>query len=276
MNLILDITEKIEKAFQKLWPYQDQKEILRTREMGEEANYFAKLALMSEEERQSHLLKAAEKGEATEKQRAIFREVGYEITDQLNRLSPETYPREDPETPKLMYDFLRRFSLAYSKQGKQRSAGPILEYLLAADYDHAFWLWNEWIGACMAQQDFESTESLIAVATDGSTPAAHHFATRAGTYKPHLMAAKAMIALRRDGDLKLAHEIANNARLTFGESKVAIEAFRGIEYIRQEVAAGRAQIAMSTGKKTKDDIVALMDRRVPAAALITGKWNDEE
>ena len=276
MNLILDITEKIEKAFQKLWPYQDQKEILRTREMGEEANYFAKLAHMSEEERQSHLMKAAEKGEATEKQRAIFRDVGYEITDQLNRLSPETYPREDPETPKLMYDFLRRFSLAYSKQGKQRSAGPILEYLLAADYDHAFWLWNEWIGAYMAQQDFESTESLIAVATDGSTPAAHHFATRAGTYKPHLMAAKAMIALRRDGDLKLAHEIANNARLTFGESKVAIEAFRGIEYIRQEVAAGRAQIAMSTGKKTKDDIVALMDRRVPAAALITGKWNDEE
>lgn len=295
MNLIDSVAENIEAHFKKLWPYQDQGEFIRTREIAKEGEYFRSLAKLSEQERQERLklglkpddesfklpelqaeiAKAGGKLLSVEEQSKLFKQVGYDITDELNRLTPSTYPKDDPETPGKMVAFLTRFSKSYTKEGKQRSAGPILEYLLAADYDWAFWLWGEWISACLAVDDHASAEALIAAATDGSTPASTQFAQRGGPYKPKLMVAKAMIALRRDGDLDLAHQISNNARLNFGESHDAIQAFRGIEYLRQEVDAKRLTIAMNTGKNGHK-VHELVDARVPAAALLTGKWGEDE
>lgn len=295
MNLIDSVAENVEAHFKKLWPYQDQGEFIRSREIAKEGEYFRSLAKLSEQERQERLAQGLEKDDASykspalqaeiekasakllsaEEQSKLFKETGYAISDELNRLTPSTYPKDDPETPKKMVEFLTKFSKSYTKEGKQRSAGPILEYLLAADYDWAFWLWGEWISACLAVDDHTSAEALIAAATDGSTPASTHFAQRGGPYKPKIMVAKAMIALRRDGDLDLAHQISNAARLNFGESYDAIQAFRGIEYLRQEVDAKRLTIAMNTGKNG-GKVHELVDTRVPANALLTGKWEKDE
>lgn len=289
MNLIDDVSEKIVAEFRRLWPYQKQVEFFRSREIAKEGEFFRKLAEMSEKERQSAIdagmtperaLDAAKAkvADAADNevdyvaQKALFVEVGNNISDQLNRLSPDTYPEEDAETTGKMVDFLTQFSKAYSKEGKQRSAGPILEYILAADYDHAWWLWDKWIGACIAVGDHESAEGLIAAATDGSTPASTTFARGGGRFKPKIMVAKAVIALRRDGDLELAHTIANAARLSFGESRDAIRCFRGIEHIRQEVAKGGCAIEMNTGPNG-GVVHEIVNKRVPAAALLTGKWD---
>lgn len=274
MNLILDVAEKIETQFRRLWPFQHQQEFFRSREIAKEGEYFKTLsearrhtdALKPDEETPvkaflaAEVAKATEKTTSTEEQRRIFREVGQAISDEFGRLTPETVTRETPEVAKDLVELLTRFSKSYSKEGKQRAPDALLEYMLALDYDHVFWLWDLWIKACTAVGDYLSAEGLMAAATDGTTPASTHFAQRAKRYQPSLMVSKAMIALHRDGDVERAYEIANNARITFGASPDAVGCYKAIATLKRDSDEGRLLVASA---------------RVPTVALITGKWENE-
>lgn len=299
-NLIDDVAEKVVSELKKLWPFQNQREFVRSKALAAERAEFEALsqvvsvanrsdadlrrlrdetgkalADLTEErrlailDRDARLAKAQESANADSGRRKIQAAVNDAVCDQLNRIHPGNYPREEPETAQRMYDFLTAFSKAYAKEGRQSSGDMVLEYILAADYDHAFWLWSEWIAACLAVGDRTSAEALIASATNGSTPAAHAFATRAGQFQPKLMVAKAVIALRFDGDLRLAHQIAENAKNNFGDSADATGLYRSTRHLTGEVEAGRLKIA--SGKKG----IAQIERLVPATALLTGNWDNE-
>ena len=311
MNLIDEVAAAVEVAFKRLWPFQGESEIVRDVEAAEERRQAEERSRLFQAEREkarphvsqlgfmvdnvfqaaafeAHLdglahkalaagadLAAAE--EVTRK--ALARKEAVRLTTSdvavaLQRLSPETYPREDPETPSKMHEFCARFARAYSKEGKVRSAAAIVEYLLASDYDHAFWLVSEWIAACVALGDHTSAEAFGAALTSGESACAHHFATRGGSARPRLMVAKALIALQRDGDVDQAHEIAKAAKQTFGDSREAIGAFRAISYVKQEVDAGRLTLEYKPDGHGGYAVLGL-ERLVSPRGLLTGKFNEE-
>lgn len=302
-SLIEEVSEKISTEFKRLWPFQHEGEFVRSRELSRESLAQAEVSaahqllaedqkvalagLDGEEERREYLSrrvraavvveKATERAKTTldrqNERQAIGKEVGWNVSDQLNRLTPDTFPADDPETPRQMYDFLTAFSKSYAKEGKQSSAYMIVEYLLACDYDHWAWLWSRWIASCVAIGDRNSAESLVAAVTDGQTPAAHSFATKGGRFKPMLMATKAMIALRFDGDVEKAHRIACAAKDTFGDSREATQVYHALAYLKQEQDQGRLLIERKPDGRIS---VAMIDRVVPASALLTGKFGSEE
>lgn len=278
MSLILDVAAKVEAEFRRLWPYQDQGEFFRSREIEKEGRYYRSLsearahtdALQAGEtsEVKSFLEAEVKKAEAktlsAEEQRSLFREVSQNVSDLFCQITPDSIGKETPEVAGQLVELLTRFSKAYSKQGKQRSADSLLEYMLAMDYDHAFWLWERWIAACVAVGDYVSAESLIAAATDGTTPAATHFAQRARRFQPNLMVSKALIALHRDNDVERALEIAHNAKNAFGHSTEAVGAYQAITTYKEREE--RRQIAAKHTEKTE---------KVPLAGLLTNKWETE-
>ncbi len=269
MGLITDVTEKIEAQFKRLWPYQSENEFARVKQLGAEYKRFEELSAISaipeaersteqREKYDSEVKKAEAHQKRQEERGGVQGAVCEAITDQLNRLTPDSFPREDPEVAKDMVDFLTRFGRSYTKEGKQRSAGPILEYLLSMDYPYAFWLWRQWIAALIATGDLESADLLIAAATDGSTPASHHFATRGGSWKPSFMIAKAQIVLMRDGDLKLAASIVENARLTFSGSREVSEAYKRLSVVQRKVDAG--ELRLEIGKNSASGLYEIKDK----------------
>lgn len=286
-SLIEDVADNIERLFREMWPYQDQQAPMKSRE-NEVIRCLVRDLTVSEEDmqklpeaEQSRIRLVRENELAAQKRLdeavAKVREISGRIADELSRLTEDTYPRNDPATPGLMYDFLLRFSKAYTREGKQRSAGPILEYLYTA-CDHAYWLWREWIASCMAVGDMASAERLLAVLTDSSASStqAHRFNAEGGKYKPSVMVAKGMIALKRDGDLLLAHKYAEAARSSFAEAPEAIHFYHAINYVKQEVDEGRLKLThIATGKNGKE-VREQLDQMIPPVALLTGKWTSEE
>jgi len=282
-NLIEEVTENVEALFKELWPYQDQQAPMKAREMDRLTEVTRCLALskreiskLPKEERERVLgVRSAEEESQRliEEGRKKTREVSGRVSDELARLTEDTYPRRDPRTPQLMYDFLLRFSRSYTKEGKQRSAGPLLEYLYTA-CDHAYWIWREWIAACMAVGDRSSAERLLAVLTDGqaSSTQAHRFCTEGGQHRAFVVVTKGVIALKFDGDLETAEKYARTAKLCFAEQPEAIQFARAISYVRQEVNAGHLQLDhVATGR---DGAAAKerLDGVIPPTALLTGKW----
>jgi hypothetical protein len=286
-SLIEDVADNIERCFKEMWVYQDQQTPMKARENVAIIEMTRDLALTKEEldgkapEERERIEKVRAR-EAAEQIRLVaatakVREVSGLITDELSRLTEDTYPRSDPATPERMYDFLMRFSKAYTKQGKQRSAGPILEYLYSA-CDHAYWLWREWIASCMAVGDHASAERLLAVLTDSSASSsqAHHFNAEGGRYKATVVIAKGLIALKRDGDIATALKYAEVARLTFAEQPEAIGFYHAINYVKQEVDAGNLQLSHLQTGRNGSGVRKQLDTMIPKVALLTGKWTEEE
>jgi len=286
-SLIDDVAENIERLFKEMWPYQDQQAPMKSREnaliraMTEDLSLtpeaLAKLPV--EEQERIEGVRKHEDGEQKllEEARLKVRDISGRIADELSRLTEDTYPRSAAETPQQMYNFLLRFTKAYTKEGKQRSAGPVLEYLYSS-CDHAYWLWREWIAACMAIGDITSAERLLAVLTDSSASStqAHRFNAEGGKYKPSVVVAKGMIALKRDGDLQLAMKYAETARTAFAEAPEAIEFYHAINYVKQEVDAGNLQLShIATGRNGKA-VREQLDLMIPPVALLTGKWKTED
>jgi hypothetical protein len=285
-SLIEDIAENIERLFREMWPYQDQQSPMKVSENEKITAITRDLSITPEEleklpaEEQSRIAGVREREkkaqEEIEKARLKVREINEKITHELSRLTEETYPRHDPKTPERMYDFLLRFSRVYTRKGKQRSAGPILEYLYTA-CDHAYWLWKEWIAACIAVGDTTSAERLLAVLIDGnaSSSQAHRFNAEGGMFKSFVVVTKGMIALKRDGDLQLACKYAETARNFFAESPEAINFYHAINQVKEEVESGRlklSHIAAGRGRRIKE----LLDAIIPPVALITGNWKSED
>ena len=108
------------------------------------------------------------------------------ILASFNRLRPATYPKDDPETPRLMYELLSRIARSYASEGVVRSAGPILEYLLKS-IDHTWWLWRQWISSCLVVGDYASAECLLVAAQEHT-----EFAGARG-HHGHWLCAKALI-----------------------------------------------------------------------------------
>ena len=286
-SLIVEVADNIENLFKEMWPYQDQQTPMKVREhdalhaaAASLALSDADLALMSPEDRERTLSARSKENEAQtrlEKARLKVREISGKVSDELSKLTEDTYPRRNENTPAEMYDFLLRFSRSYTKEGKQRSAGPILEYLYSS-CDHAYWLWREWIASCMAVGDLSSAERLLAVLTDGSASStqAHRFNAEGGLHKPFVVISKGLIALKRDGDLQLAQKYAETARLSFAEAPEAINFYHAIGHVAQEVEDGNLDLKClmtgRNGQKTK----ALLDSMIPPRALINGRWQAEE
>lgn len=286
-NLIEDVAERIESFFHEMWRYQDQQTPMKVREHNDLLAVMKDLSIPKEKfdqlpEEEQRRIERVRRSEELEQKRlaeatAKAKEISGKITDELSRLTEDTYPRNDPDTPGKMYDFLQRFSQSYTKAGKQRSAGPLLEYLYTA-CDHAYWLWREWIASCIAVGDMQSAERLLAVLTDSSASStqAHKFNAEGGKYKPVVCVAKGLIALKRDGDLDLAKKYAEVARLSFAESAEAIGFYHAINYVQQEVAAGRLQLTSLQAGRNGNQAREQLDTMVPPKALLTGKWVEEE
>lgn len=284
-SLIVEVTENVERLLMEMWPYQGQQSPMKTSEhhlmevsikdsgytqkeidnLGETERLRVIASRIREEDGQTSLKAATEK----------VREISPKVSAELSRLTEDVYPRDDPRTPKEMYDFLLRFSKAYSKKGKQRAAGAILEYLYTS-CDNAFWIWREWIAACMAIGDYSSAERLIAVLIDGSASStqAHRFNAEGGLHKPFVLISKGLIALKRDGDLPLAIKYADTGRQTYAEAPEAIQFYRAVNYVAQEVEDGSLDIRCLATGRNGVSVKKQLDDMIPPKALITGKWTE--
>jgi len=172
------------------------------------------------------------------------------ILASFNRLRPATYPKDDPETPRLMYELLSRIARSYASEGVVRSAGPILEYLLKS-IDHTWWLWRQWISSCLVVGDYASAECLLVAAQEHT-----EFAGARG-HHGHWLCAKALVHYSRDEDIELAIDYADRARRFFGDSAEGPSLWKALRNLDKH--NGHAQ---------------LTDEHSPAKALITGDWND--
>jgi hypothetical protein len=286
-SLIEDVASNIERLFREMWPYQNQQAPMKAREnealraMAEDLAFTPQQLAEKSPDEQARIaaVRTHEEGEQKllEEARLKVRDISGRIADELSRITEDTYPRNAADTPQQMYSFLLRFTKAYTREGKQRSAGPVLEYLYSS-CDHAYWLWREWIAACMAIGDMTSAERLLAVLTDSSASStqAHRFNAEGGKYKPSVVVAKGMIALKRDGDLQLACKYAEVARSQFAEAPEAIHFYHAINYVKQEVDEGRLLLShIATGRNGKE-VREQLDTMIPPVALLTGKWTKDE
>lgn len=246
MHLVDEIAENIEGALKKLWPYQHLQEAVTSSERRALEKLLEEVMVLPPDSRERRL---TEESKYHAKLVETIREVSATVTKELNRLNPGTLPKGS-DTPEKLYGLLCRFSRAYAVQdeGKVSSAERINIYLLSASYDHAWWLWNLWIGAAIAVGDFETSEYLLEVEKDS-----HDFAKYAKRFHPHYMHAKAMICLKRDEDVQAALEWSGRAKGAYGDGE-SVKIFRAIQAVSNE--------------KT------LTTDHVPAVALITGNWGE--
>lgn len=258
MSRITEVADAVEAEFKKLWQYQSEHEFVRADVLEADlvrTERLSKIAATPPSERTPEDVKelhdALDAGEKLQskqnEQKSAYKRCNLAVAERLNQLTPSTFDKDDAKAPEELYEFLTRFSKSYTQAGKQRSAAPLLEYLLACDYPHAFWLWRQWIAACLAVGDHESADRLIGAATDGSTPASHQFATRGGAWKPAFSVAKAQIFLLRDGDLDKAREVVENARLQFSGSIEVTEARKALGYLARKVEKGELSLEMKRG-----------------------------
>jgi len=237
MGLIADVAKEVADHLRALHPYQG---IQQTVSEGPEPNREIDPA-------------------ALEAMQNTFSTVNNGITEALNKLTPDTFPHGDPNAAVEMHAFLCEFARSYSVPGRVRSADPILAYLLTS-IDHTFWLWRQWISASLAVGDFEAAENLLDAAQES-----HEFSDAKG-HHAHWLCAKAIIYLRRDGDIDLAFEVANRARLSFGGSPESTKLYKALRMIRKEMdATGHHQIKLDN-----------VDKLMPPHALLTGDWNGQE
>jgi len=176
------------------------------------------------------------------------REINTSISEELNRINPQTV-QITKETAAEFYNLLDVIAVGYGKEGFRRNAQAILRYLETC-IDHYFWLYRQFLAACLAMGDFESAESLLEAIQDHP-----QFANAKGVHAT-LYVGKSLIYANRDKDLKKALEWAGYARDRCGADRIAVKYWKQcVEAVKRFPALAQGydgeQLALGEGGQEK-------------------------
>jgi hypothetical protein len=197
-------------------------------------------------------LRKEEGAEALERQEKRQR-ANREIKRLLDGITEENYPRGDPETPRKMYELFGRISALYHHQGgsKRRSAESILRYLRGA-LENVWWMWAEWICACIAHGDYLVAEAMLQAAWSNT-----QFAKYAAGLHGQLVAARGVLYLVRDEDFPKALEWMETARDRHASDLACMSLYRQLRIAE------------------KNGVGELAPKLIEPRALVTKEWNHD-
>jgi hypothetical protein len=201
--------QEICAQFERLWPYQDLQE-----------NLITKVVLREEE-------KVAQEIDSSTQEiiEGIVDDVNKKVRVQLQALSPDVLVLPSEAHCHLWlddwYDFLMDFSHSYAPKGRQRSAEPLLKFLLTS-CEHTFWIWRQWTLSCLWHDDYCGAFGLLDAAKQ-----LHEFSS-ATRHHPYWLCSFAILKLERDEDKEGAIEYATRARDIFGASRATIDFYKAL------------------------------------------------
>lgn len=193
-------------------------------------------------------LKALEKEEQGQNaaEKKSVREASRTFSREFARLKPETLPKV-PDVAERLIRMFGRISYAYTRDGAS-DALALLEYVRTTSFPRAWWLWQTFIAASIATEDYPTAEYLLQVECEH-----HDFAVNAKKFHPNVSCAKAVIALKRDGDLDKALEYAGRAKGAYGD-EVSTKLFSTLKTMKEK---------------------SLSSDQMRPIGLLTGEWSQK-
>jgi hypothetical protein len=208
VNVIEDMTGKLEPLFLEFRryhhdyysdpTYRDYRDKLDARQRA--------IRGMSPEEREALQEEFAEELESRER-------INREIREQFERLTPETYPKGDPNTPMRMLWLFKRVSEAYRPEACRRGASvvAVMLYLHSClDTTHASWYAVQWLAATLQVGYWTEAEAWMYALT--KEPGVSDQFAKAKTLRHALPVARSVLALNRDEDPQEALTYAEHAK----------------------------------------------------------------
>jgi hypothetical protein len=201
--------EEICNQFKRLWPYQEFQE-----------SYITKHILPKGE-----VAKQAIETATLDSINKTVEEVNNRVRAELKKISPDKLLRDSEHLHQSWledwYGFLMDFSHCYAPEGRQRSAEPLLKFLLTS-CDHTFWIWRQWTLSCLWKEDYCGAIGLLDAAKK-----LHEFSS-ATRHHPYWLCSFAIIKLFRDEDKEAAIEYATRSRDRFGACHAAVQFYKAL------------------------------------------------
>lgn len=151
------------------------------------------------------------------------------IAEQLDRLTPDTFPLNDPAAPGEMLGLLLHISDCYRPVAAKKGASfvAVMLYLFSCGIDHAAWYASTWLACSLSTHRWTLAETIIK--SIGEEKGVRGPFAKDPEQRVWMPLSRSLISLQRDGEVEKALEYAEHARDNCATSDLAVQYCNGLK-----------------------------------------------